>query len=344
MCTSGARRGLLIRGGDALERLANVDTVVLDKTGTLTEGKMELTAVRPCAGCSDSELLRMAAAAESTTRHPLADAVLRSAVAAGLEIPRASSSRTEPGNGVRAVVDGREVLVGTLSWVAGQLETSTDERVSHVAGETRIWMGWSGQGLAGSLSFNDTLREDSSRVVRALQKAGMRVFLLSGDAQDVVNAVAAQVGIPAADAHGEVRPEEKAAFVAQLRQGGACVAMVGDGVNDAVALSAADVGIAMGSGADAAGEAAAVVLMGDRLGQLLESFELGRATLSKIKQNLGLAIVYNAVGIPLAAGALLPGYGIALSPAVAAGAMACSSIAVVANSLLLRHMREGIQR
>jgi Cu2+-exporting ATPase len=234
------------------------------------------------------------------------------------------------------VVDGHEVFVGTLSWVAARLSIDPIAPPAEATGDTRVWVGWAKHGIAGSVTLRDVLRDDAIEVVHSLQKAGKRVVLLSGDAAEVVRAAAGQVGIPLADAHSRIRPEGKAAFVSKLRAAGATVAMVGDGVNDAVALSAADVGVAMGGGTDAAGEAAAVVLMGDRLGQLVEALELGRATLDKIKQNLGLAVAYNIIGIPIAAGLLLPAYDVALTPTVAAGAMACSSIAVVTNSLLLR--------
>jgi Cu2+-exporting ATPase len=256
-------------------------------------------------------------------------------------MPPASASRTEAGEGVRAVVEGREVFVGTMAWVAAQLDCQPiTARPDDSSISTQVCVGWAGVGIAGTLTFTDALREDAQHVVRSLQQAGKRVILLSGDMQGVVEAAAADVGIAAADAHGHVRPAEKAAFVSRLRAEGACVAMVGDGVNDAVALSAADVGVAMGGGTDAAGEAAAVVLMGDRLGQLPEALNLGTATLNKIKQNLALAVAYNVIGIPVAAGALLPTHGILLSPTIAAGMMACSSIAVVTNSLLLRNTLE----
>ena len=189
------------------------------------------------------------------------------------------------------------------------------------------------------MTFTDTLRSDAREVVASLQQSGKRVILLSGDDEAVARQIGSDVGIAPADAHGRMRPEQKATFITDLRASGASVAMVGDGVNDAVALSAADVGVAMGGGADAAGEAASVVLMGNRLSQLLEGLHLGEATLAKIKQNLGLAVVYNVIGIPIAAGALLPAYGIALSPAAAATAMACSSVCVVMNSLLLRRAK-----
>jgi P-type Cu+ transporter len=236
---------------------------------------------------------------------------------------------------VFAVVEGQDVYVGRRSWVescvgdVSPLPNSTSK-------STTVWVGVKGRGIAGKLEFSDTLREDAKQVVKDLARSGKQVVLLSGDDEGVARSAALDAGINLSNVYGRVKPEDKAKFVTQLRDNGASVAMIGDGVNDAVALSAADVGIAMGGGTDAAGAAADVVLMGDRLGQAVEALRLGGATLDKIKQNLGLAVVYNVIGIPLAAGALLPSHGIALTPTVAAGMMACSSIVVVANSLLLR--------
>lgn len=280
---------------------------------------------------------------------------------AGLEVPLSSGSHTEPGAGVWAQVGDRQVAVGRREWVQQrclaaklhadsaassssssqqQSDTSTSSGSISTSGggssDTEVWVGWSGQGLAGRLLLSDTLRPDASEVVAALQRRGMRVLLLSGDRQEAVQAMAAAAGIDSRDAYAGVRPEAKAALVQQLRSQGRRVAMVGDGVNDAPALASADVGIAMGGGTAVAGDAAGVVLLGDRLGQVEEALLLGRATLGKIRQNLTWAVAYNIIGVPVAAGALLPAYGLALSPSLAAGAMALSSIAVVSNSVSLR--------
>ncbi|CAL8460709.1 g240 [Coccomyxa elongata] len=355
----GAKRGLLLRGGDVLERIAQVDMVVFDKTGTLTEGKLRLEATAPAAGVSESELLRWAAAAESSARHPLAAAVLRAAGAAGIEVPGSRDASTVPGSGVRATVDGSRVFVGKREWVEQQLAATTsnhagseDRSHSHTAASTRaaasrsgdegqegtsmVHVGVEGRGLVGSLSFRDTLRADAVQVVQRLKDLSIRVALLSGDNPAAVAAAAQQAGIQADSVWSGMRPEQKAALIEQLRSGGAVVAMVGDGVNDAPALAAADVGLAMSSGMAAAGEAASVVLLGDRMGQVVEAIVLGRATLGKIRQNLAWALIYNVIGIPLAAGALLPSLGIALNASAAGGMMAFSSLAVVSNSLLLR--------
>eukprot|EP00884_Botryococcus_braunii_P021022 jgi/Botrbrau1/7603/Bobra.0159s0052.1 len=342
MATSlGARQGLLLRGGDVLERIAKVDTVVVDKTGTLTEGRLRLTEVKPREGADIDMLLRVASAVESGTRHPLADAVLAASRGAGLDasIPVASESRTVPGEGASAVVDGRLAAVGRPDWVLRQIggESAGVGAVEEgpSGAETRVAVGWQGQGLLGSLLFSDTLRPDSAAAIRRLQSMGMEVVVLSGDAQGATQHIAAQLGLSPQQARGEARPQDKAGQVELLRRQGRVVAMVGDGVNDAPALAAADVGIAMGGGLDAAGQAAGVILLGDSLAQVVEVVTLGRDTLTKIRQNLLWAMMYNVVGVPVAAGVLLPSYGIALSPSVAGGMMAFSSVAVVSNSLLL---------
>lgn len=234
------------------------------------------------------------------------------------------------------IVDGKEIYVGRRSWVKESVGEAFAVPESSAGHGTTVWVGVKGQGIAGKLEFSDSLRAEAKQVVADLTSSGKKVIILSGDEEPVARSVGLEAGVDLGNVYGGIRPEGKAAFVSQLRDAGAQVAMVGDGVNDAVALSAADVGIAMGGGTDAAGAAADVVLMGDRLAQVVDALNLGQATLDKIKQNLGLAVIYNAFGIPIAAGALLPHYGVALTPTVAAGMMACSSIAVVTNSLFLR--------
>ncbi|KAI8473681.1 MAG: heavy metal translocatin [Monoraphidium minutum] len=351
----GARRGLLLRGGDVLERLAGVEAVVMDKTGTLTQGKLQLASVRLPPGADRGDLggearvLALAAAVEASTRHPLADAVAAAAAARGLALPAVGASATTPGCGVAAEVEGTPVLVGRPGWVLEQLpppEAAAAAALLNGGGagggerQTVVVVAAGGRAL-GVLGFKDTLRPDAAATVSALQGRGIRVHLLSGDDHGTAQAVAGQAGIAAADARGGMSPADKLEAIRAMQASGLKVAMVGDGVNDAPALAAADVGIALKGGLDAAGEASSVVLMGDRLGQVVDSVDLGRATLSKIRQNLGWALIYNVFGIPLAAGALLPSLGIALNPSAAGGMMALSSVAVVSNSLLLRLHRGG---
>ncbi|KAG2492510.1 hypothetical protein HYH03_009175 [Edaphochlamys debaryana] len=364
----GARRGLLVRGGDVLERLAAVDTVLLDKTGTLTEGKLRVLAVQTMwgngqpsngqrsAATGEDELLRLAAAVEAATRHPLADAVLAEAGRRGLAAPPAAdAATTTAGRGVRARVEGRWVAVGRREWALEAVGGSAAAAAAAppppppeaaAAGTSCVWVAAEGEGLVGRIWLRDTLRPDAVATVAALRERrgggggrAVAVEIVSGDDPATVAVVAAAAGIPAAAAAGGLSPEQKLQRVRQLQAEGRVVAMVGDGVNDAPALAAADVGVALKGGLDAAGEASGVVLMGDRLSQVLDALDLGSATLAKIRQNLTWALGYNLVGIPLAAGVLLPSQGIALSPSAAAAMMALSSVAVVFNSLLLRATR-----
>ncbi|GLC60839.1 hypothetical protein PLESTB_001681900 [Pleodorina starrii] len=376
----GARRGLLVRGGDVLERLAAVDTVVLDKTGTLTEGKLKVLGVQTVAaarlgtgaetsnsssssgggaetsgsGSPDDYVLGLAAAVEAATRHPLADAVLAEARRRGLAAPPpAAEATTAAGRGVRARIDGRWVAVGRREWaleaVGGGAAAAAAEAAltapppeAAAPGATSVWVAAEGQGIVGRIWLRDTLRPDAVSTVAALTAAGKAVYVMSGDDPATVAAVAAAAGVGGGDggggggAEGGLSPEGKLEAVRRLQSEGRVVAMVGDGVNDAPALAAADVGVALKGGLDAAGEASGVVLMGDRLSQIQDALDLGSATLTKIRQNLAWALVYNIVGIPLAAGALLPSLGLSLNPSAAAAMMAFSSVAVVSNSLLLR--------
>ena len=336
----GAKKGLLVRGGDIMERMAAVNTIIFDKTGTLTEGRLIVTGVYPLTtDCPPNELIRLAAAVESTTTHPLANAIHDLAVEKEIKIPPASSAFTEAGYGVSAIVEDEKVVLGKKNWVLKQLSREANDAVPNDGKtfDSVVWIASSVRGLLGTIELSDKLRVDAKYVVDNLSSRGYKLILLSGDNVDVARSLALRAGIKPNHVFGDITPEGKAKFVAQLRSNGDIVAMVGDGVNDAVALSAADVGMAMGGGADAAGEAADVVLLGDKLRQVQEALDLGEATLSKIRQNLILAIGYNSVTIPVAAGFLLPSFGIELSPSLAAGMMACSSIVVVTNSLLLRN-------
>ena len=359
----GARHGLLIRGGDVLERAHKLDCVVFDKTGTLTVGKPRVTRVLCGGEGGDGEksgvdrltLLSMAAAVERNSRHPLAVAVAAAAEDAAAP-PRAVADETfrqTPGKGAVGVVDGVSVAVGTRAFCESFANIASPSKQTKVSGsdsfaakalrdvadvaarKTPVFVAFDGT-LVGVLEMEDEIRDDAALTVRKLKHRGVRVMLLSGDRQETAGAVGAALGVDAADAMGDVAPEGKAAFIAQLKSSGARVAMVGDGINDAAALAEADVGIAMAGGVGAASEVASIVLLGDRPSQVVDALELSRATFGKIEQNLCWAFAYNLVGIPIAAGALLPFTGLALTPSVAGGLMGFSSLGVMANSLLLR--------
>jgi Cu2+-exporting ATPase len=337
--------------------------VVFDKTGTLTVGKPRVTRVLCGGEGGDGEksgvdrltLLSMAAAVERNSRHPLAVAVAAAAEAAAAP-PRAVADETfrqTPGKGAVGVVDGVSVAVGTRAFCESFANIASPSKQTKVSGsdsfaakalrdvadvaarKTPVFVAFDGT-LVGVLEMEDEIRDDAAATVRKLKHRGVRVMLLSGDRQETAGAVGAALGLDAADAMGDVAPEGKAAFVAQLKSSGARVAMVGDGINDAAALAEADVGIAMAGGVGAASEVASIVLLGDRPSQVVDALELSRATFGKIEQNLCWAFAYNLVGIPIAAGALLPFTGLALTPSVAGGLMGFSSLGVMANSLLLR--------
>jgi P-type Cu2+ transporter len=327
----GAERGLLIRGGDVLEKVHQLDTIVFDKTGTMTTGNPLVThCVSYQPQFSELEILQLAATVESGTQHPLARAIQQKA--AGLALLSAEAFHTEPGFGVSATVEGRSVVVGTPAWLQ-QHGIAVDRELAG----TQVFVGVDGA-LAGAIAVQDCLRPDAQQTVDRLRQMGLRVMVLTGDRQaDVV----APLGFDPADVLANVRPEGKAAAIAQLQAAGQRVAMVGDGINDAPALAQADVGIALHSGTEVATETAGLVLMGDRLQDVVESIRLSRATFNKIRQNLFWAFAYNLCGIPIAAGALLPMWGMALSPATAGALMALSSVSVVTNSLLLRRQFAG---
>ena len=351
----GARHGLLIRGGDVLERAHKLDCVVFDKTGTLTVGRPRVTRVlcggegnKP-SGVDRLTLLSMAAAVERNSRHPLAVAVAAAAedAAAPARAVADETFRQTPGKGAVGVVDGVSVAVGTRAFcesfakdsVRGDSDSFAAKALGDVADvaarRTPVFVAFDGE-LVGVLEMEDEIRDDARTTVSKLKDRGVRVMLLSGDRQETAGAVGAALGVDAVDAMGDVAPEGKAAKIAELKSSGARVAMVGDGINDAAALAEADVGIAMAGGVGAASEVASIVLLGDRPSQVVDALELSRATFGKIEQNLCWAFAYNLVGIPIAAGALLPFTGLALTPSVAGGLMGFSSLGVMANSLLLR--------
>ncbi len=343
----GAERGLLIKGGDILEGVHQLDTVVFDKTGTLTTGNPTVTDCLAVTGASPASLLQLTAAAESGTSHPLAVAIVQSAHQQELLIPPAIDFHTEPGLGISAVIADKRVVVGNHDWLTLQeIEISNDWEAKAKAlsdeGKTVVYVAVAGT-LAGLIAVMDNIRPDALATVNALKQLGLRVMLLTGDRAESARAVAKHLELSSDNILAGIRPDGKAATIAQLQAQGCRVAMVGDGINDAPALAQADVGIALHAGTDVAIETAQIVLMRARLLDVVESIKLSRATFNKIRQNLFWALAYNVLGIPVAAGVLLPFFGIVLSPAAAGALMAFSSVSVVSNSLLLRRSFPAIK-
>jgi Cu+-exporting ATPase len=343
----GAELGVLIKGGEALERSEAVDTVVFDKTGTLTQGRPEVAAITLADGAEldESRLLALASAVERLSEHPLAEAVVAEADRRGLAVPAAQAFRSQTGKGVLAIVDGRRVAAGNLS-LMHDLRVSPEPLAGAAGaaaadGHTPVYVSVDGR-LAGLIAIADPVKEGSRESVEALERMGIESVMLTGDDRRTADSVARAVGIRRVVA--QVLPDRKLEEIRAIQQGGHVVAMVGDGLNDAPALAQADVGIAMGSGTDVAMEAGAVTLMrGDPRG-VVTALALARRTMRVIRQNLFWAFIYNVVGIPVAAGVLYPAFGLRLTPAMAAAAMAVSSVSVVANSLRLRTFARGARK
>jgi P-type Cu+ transporter len=334
----GARSGVLFKDAAAIEALRDIDTLVVDKTGTLTAGKPTLTELLSFDGHSREHVLALAAALERSSEHPLARAIVVAAEAQGTAMLAATDFRALTGRGVRARVDGREVALGNAR-LMGELHIPIgDDAIARAEqlrghGATVMFLGIDGA-LAAMLAVADPIKPDTPAAVRALRATGLHIVMLTGDNATTAHAVARELGID--DVHADVSPADKAAVVSALRAKGRRVAMVGDGINDAPALAAADIGIAMGSGTDVAIGSAQITLVKSELGAIVRARTLSQATVRNIRQNLFFAFVYNAVGVPLAAGALYPWFGITLSPMIAALAMSLSSVSVVSNALRLR--------
>ncbi|UOK73063.1 heavy metal translocating P-type ATPase [Ancylobacter polymorphus] len=336
----GAQMGLLVRDAEALERMEKVDTLVVDKTGTLTEGKPSVTAIVTQEGFEEAEALRLAAAVERPSEHPLAHAIVAAAEARGLAIPKVRGFDSPVGKGAYGLIEGKRVVIGSAAFL-GELGIDAAPlaaRADKLRGEgaSVVLLGVNGK-LAAALAIADPVKATTPAALAALAKEGIRVVMLTGDNRVTAQAVARRLGLTEVEA--EVAPEDKAAVVERLKAQGRVVAMAGDGVNDAPALAAADVGIAMGSGTDVAIESAGVTLLHGDLTGLVTARHLSQATMRNIRQNLFFAFLYNGAGVPIAAGVLYPVFGLLLSPMVAALAMALSSVSVISNALRLRSVK-----
>lgn len=335
----GARAGVLIRDAEALERLAGVDVLIVDKTGTLTAGKPVLSAVIPANGNREDEILRLAADLERGSEHPLADAIVSAAAARDLPRSDAVDFEAVTGKGVTGIIDGRQVWLGNRALLeeagidASPLLASADARRDQ--GETVMFLAANGA-VMGMIGVVDPIKDTTSGALSRLHQSGLRIVMATGDNARTARAVAKQLGLD--DVRADLLPEDKGKLVAELQKSGSKVAMAGDGVNDAPALAQADVGIAMGSGADVAIESAGITLVKGDLTGIVRARTLARATMANIRQNLFFAFIYNTAGVPIAAGVLFPVFGILLSPMFAAAAMSLSSVSVVGNALRLRNL------
>jgi P-type Cu+ transporter len=336
----GAQAGVLIKNAEALERFEKIDTLVVDKTGTLTEGRPAVTAIRAAAGFDQADVLRLAASLERASEHPLADAIVRAANERGLRLSEPRQFDSPVGKGVTGVVDDRRLVIGSGKFLGEQgiatQALDAEAEALRADGATAIFVAVDGE-TAAVLAIADPIKATTPEAVRVLKAEGVRLVMMTGDNRTTALAVARKLGIDEVEA--EVLPQHKAAVVEKLRAEGRKVAMAGDGVNDAPALAAAEVGIAMGAGADVAIESAGVTLLKGDLQGLVKARRLSRAVMRNIRQNLFFAFVYNVAGVPIAAGVLYPLFGWLLSPQIAAAAMAASSVSVVGNALRLRGVR-----
>jgi len=333
----GARAGVLIKNAEALERFEKVDTLIVDKTGTLTEGKPRLVAVIPESGFDEEEVLRFAATLEKGSEHPLAEAIVEGAEQHGIALGSANDFEAVTGKGVKGMVDGKQVVLGNLKLITDLALDAKDfaekAEARRSKGETVMFVAVEGA-VTGMISVSDPVKATTPDALKALHALGLTIIMATGDNERTARAVAARLGID--NIRADVLPEDKARIIRELQEQGRKVAMAGDGVNDAPALAQADVGIAMGTGADVAIESAGITLVKGDLDGIVRARRLAHATMRNIRQNLFFALVYNGAGVPIAAGALYPFLGILISPMFAAFAMSASSISVVTNSLRLR--------
>ena len=336
----GATAGVLFKDAEAIEVLRKVDTLVVDKTGTLTEGRPELVSLVNAEGFDESEVLRLAASLERVSEHPLAEAIVRGAEARGVALTKPNAFESITGKGVTGVVDGRKVALGNAKLmealeVVDKGSMAEDADAHRAEGLTVMLLAVNGK-MAGTIGVADPIKETTPDAIEALHEEGLHIVMLTGDNETTAKAVASKLGLD--DTIAGVLPDQKADKIKQLQDHGRVVAMAGDGINDAPALAQAHVGIAMGTGTDVAMESAGVTLVKGDLRAIVRARRLSRATMRNIRQNLFFAFVYNSLGVPIAAGALYPAFGILLSPIIAAAAMSFSSVSVIANALRLNRV------
>jgi len=335
----GAQAGVLVRNAEALERMEKIDTLVVDKTGTLTEGRPKVVALIPHAGFDELQVLQLSASLERGSEHPLAAAIIAAATDRKLELKDVEKFDAPAGKGVTGILGGKRLVLGNAAFLGEHKVDTTpltaDAKRLRSEGATAVFLAADGQ-LAGAIGIADAVKPTTRAALQALTEEGIQVVMVTGDNPITAQAVANQLGISEVEA--EVLPEQKSAVIQKLRKSGRTVAMAGDGINDAPALAAADVGIAMGTGTDVAIESAGITLLKGDLTGIVQARALSRATMRNIRQNLFFAFIYNACGVPIAAGVLYPVFGVLLSPVVAAAAMALSSVTVVGNALRLRQV------
>jgi Cu+-exporting ATPase len=333
----GAQSGVLIKNAEALERMEKVDTIIVDKTGTLTEGKPAVTAIVAAEGIDEAELLRLAASVEQASEHPLAAAIVKAAQARNISLAKVIGFDAPTGKGAIGMVDRKRLAIGNAKFL-GELNISVEGLAAAAEsmrkeGATAIFVAINGN-ASGVIGIADPIKATTRAALETLKAKGIRIVMLTGDNRTTAEAIARRLGITEIEA--DVLPDQKAEIVNKLKAQGRVVAMAGDGVNDAPALAAAEVGIAMGTGTDVAIESAGVTLLKGDLSGIAKARNLSRATMSNIRQNLFFAFIYNALGVPIAAGVLYPVFGILLSPMIAAAAMALSSVSVIGNATRLR--------